>query len=428
MQDTTESTGGLGKKLASATEMLVGIIVMPIAFIVAPRFVINSFKPETYATFSNPDHRDQLRFETVKTTPAIDRLTEVGQMVRDLIDDQDWVMLSDLLEEWDQSRAAALDGTRLARAALHLAAIELSQGMAGGNMCHPGDVPFISAEMLDHMEGVAALHPKCYPLAALCAYLQVCRGWTHRGQDYAYSVSEEGWAGMGKSFERALWLLEPHDAEKCNSPLLASVRFELLAFMPDGHNHVHDFYRNWSKLDRKDHTPHAEYGFMMLPRWFGSYTLLEEAAQKAYAATHNITGAAAYAAVYVRALEYDVELLLYMDPDLFTKGIDDLVTHAGADPVLVASIAQELHMSSEIPLLSGLGKEQKKRIKEVGESLRTFSYHLARTRLSAIHPPSWDEGIDEALDFISEGIQSEIMAGHRFVMGQNGVEMQPETV
>jgi len=423
MTETTQAPTTGKSKLSEAAYLVLGLIMMPFAFLISPKFVIQSFKDGNRETLSAPETRSRITFETINKTPSQIRLNDVRELVCELVDDHDWLTLSDLIQDWDQARAAAPDGTRLSRYALTVVCEAVSDGVIEGNVCHPLDIPYIPDETAHYFEGVASNHPTCYPLAAICAYLRICQGWTGRGSEYAQYVSIDSWGVMERHFKRAIWLLEPHDAKQLDAPLLASVRFDLLAFLPNAETLVHQYYNDWSTLDPADQEPHHCYGFMLLPRWFGSYTLLEDAAQKAYAATHNITDAAAYATLYLAALPLEIGLALHLDLDLFLNGVSDLVHQSGNDPAVLAYLVQETPMSFCVPLRSGLTREEKTQIRDMAKTVDTFCHHLTRTRMTAIHPDSWQDGVDEALDYISEGLIAEMAEGHRFLMGPHGIEI-----
>lgn len=423
MVETSQPPSKAKNILIETAYLVGGLIIMPFAFLISPKFVIQSFKDSDRETLADPEKRNLITFKTITKTPSQIRLSDVRELLCELIDDHDWLTLSDLIQDWDQARTAAPDGTRLARYALTVVCETVANGMVEGNACHPEDTPYISDETAHYFEGIATTHPKSYPLAAICAYLRICQGWAGRGSEYSKYVSIDGWDVMERHFKRAIWLLEPHDAKQLDAPLLASLRFNLLAFLPNAEALVHQYYNGWTSLDPADQEPHHCYGFMLLPRWFGSYSLLEDAAQKAYATTHNTSGASAYATVYLAALPYEIEPALHLDLDLFLTGVSDRLQQSGNDPAILATLVQELPMLFCIPMRSGLSREQKKQIRDMAKTVDTFCHHLARTRMSAIHPGSWQDGVDEALDYISEGFEAEIAKGRHFIMGPNGIEI-----
>ena len=192
-------------------------------------------------------------------TSALQQLNSVRTKMFDLVESNEWIALSDLIKDWDQSRAAANDETRLARHALFAVADALAVGPGVNGM------PDIADESIERLANIYALQPECYPLAAICAYLHICQVWNLQGTDRNSRINDD-YKDEAKSKRKfAKKFLAPHDPKTLNSPLLAGVRFDTLPLLSKTGDLTKRYYKEWAALDLEDQVPHAEYYFLRLP-------------------------------------------------------------------------------------------------------------------------------------------------------------------
>ena len=176
---------------------------------------------------------------------ALAQLNDVRTTVFDLVKRQEWLALAGLLQDWDQSRSAANDGTRFARHALFAVADAVSDGKGLNGM------PSVSDATVEQINAVLATNPDCYSLAAISAYLRVCQAWNQN-------------AACERRYEQAAILLKQYDAECLNSPLLAGIACDALALVPAENGSVKQSFVIWANLDTKDQVPFAEYKYFQL--------------------------------------------------------------------------------------------------------------------------------------------------------------------
>lgn len=410
--------------------LLLGLLLLPIVMIfnfgVIKDFFGGLFSGLDFVSLNEKAHRQRLTFKQLITTPSLETQNDIQNEVRALIQDDNWLALSNKMMEWDQTRTKCDAGFPHAFTALTTAMQYVARGVYEGHACHPAPICDISDEVADMIETKAALHSDSYPLLAMAAVARCHQGWCDRGEEYAEYVSEEGWFGMQARFAKARWLLDRFDPVALNAPLLAGMRHKLLAFMPDADKHVQRYYEQWAALDPSDQTPHAAHALMMLPRWFGDENSLELEAQKAALRTANDTGAAAYFIFYATAFEaWDLNVL-NIDTDMFKQGAHDLITYRGGDPAFVGQLHQIMIWWGNKSDRRQYPTHQQALAETIANQIEELRNDILRTRVTAIHGHSWDDGVRGAIDEISALVQDDVKAGHAtFALTENGLVVTP---
>ncbi|PIE16152.1 MAG: hypothetical protein CSA68_03930 [Rhodobacterales bacterium] len=184
-------------------------------------------------------------------TPAFVQLRDLRRQVSELTRTRDWLSLAELIQNWDQSRSCAADGTRLARQALFAMADALASGAGIDGMRQ------IDAKAIEPIQNLLGCYPKHYGLAASLAYLHICRAWNaNKAGDLEVMASDRA---------QAAELLEQYDATQLNAPVLAGLSFDMLPLLADKQQLMQSRYQTWAELDPEDQVPHAEYHFLQLP-------------------------------------------------------------------------------------------------------------------------------------------------------------------
>lgn len=178
-------------------------------------------------------------------SPALAQLNDVRSCVFDLVKSGEWLELAHLLQDWDQSRSAASDGTRFARHALFAVADAVSNGKGTDGM------PSVSDATVKQINDVLKTNPGCYALAAISAYLRICQTWNQRD------------ACQNKCAQAAA-LLDQYDAELLNSPLLAGIACDVFFVQPADEDAAKQGFSTWAQLDPKDRVPYADYKYFRL--------------------------------------------------------------------------------------------------------------------------------------------------------------------
>lgn len=421
------------RPLHTVVMLVLGLCLLPIViifnFVSIKRFASSLFSGLDFISLNEESQRKRLAFKQLSTTPSLETHKAIRDEVKVLIEADSWLRLSDMILEWDQSRAKCEAGFPKASSAVSAVIHLVSRGAYEGHACHPDPIYDISDDVAEMLETKAATHSGSYPLLVLAALARCYQGWCARGEDYAEYVSEDGWFGMSARFAKAQWLLDRFDPTAMNAPILAAARYKLLAFMPDSDKHVYRYYEEWSALDPKDQAPHTAHGLMMLPRWFGGEGTLEVEAQKAAQRTANYTGDAAYFSIYARAFrEWDPHVLL-LDFNAFRQGAHDLTALRGRDPSFVAQLYQDMIFWAPESDRDRPTPRQKTRAEEIESQLKDLRNEILQTSLTAIHGRSWEGGVRGAIDEISALVQDHIKEGNAtFALTDNGLVITlPET-
>jgi hypothetical protein len=407
--------------------MLLGLCVL---IFVAPIWAIKgtfSFffpDPKDPPSLADDEHIDRIDFKVVTATPMQDTQDEAIEKTRALVDASAWVELAVLMQQWDQHRTTCAGGESLAELALNTVLDRVSSGYIKASYCQYVKTAIIDDDITKKLEDLAAIHSDKYAFVVLAAHARMTQGWAARGPEYTHNVSESGWATMEQRFEKATWLLSRADPVALNSPLLACAHFELLSFIPDADKKLDDAYHTWSSLDPRNQTPHRQYGYKLLPRWYGSSQRLHIVAQKASLRTQKETGAAAYASMYLEPLRSGDFVLLDMDTQLFHQGILDLADVGYNDPVALAGLIQTLldvvRCASGQP--TGLSEQQTALWEQHTKDLARTYTGLVCKRLTAIRPFAWHNGRRGALMHITWACKQAFDDGATFKLSDNGLE------
>lgn len=418
------------KSLRNLGWLLLGIAILPI-FLIAQfgRLKVlfgGMFSGLDFVSLNEKAHRKRLTFRQLISTPSLDTAQGIQEEVRALIAADSWLALSNQMMTWDQDRCKCEAGRPHVYTAMETAIQSIARGGFEGHHCHPDVIYDISDEMTEMLETKAAIHSDSYPLWALAAIARCHQGWLSRGHDYAEYVSDTAWFGMSTRFNKARWLLDRFDPVALNAPLLAAARHGLLAFMPDAEKHVHQYYEEWSTLDPFDQTPHRAHGTMMLPRWFGDGSMLAVEAQKAAQRTAKETGDAAYFSMYASAfMAWDPDVL-HVDFDILAKGAHDLISLRGQDPSFVARLLQEMVWWTPDSDYAKAPEHLRDQADDITRRIKELRNDILRTRLTAVHGHSWDNGVRGAIDEISALFQPEIKEGHAtFALTEQGLVITP---
>lgn len=370
---------------------------------------------------SASDTEDRIIYETVETTPTLLKHKEVAVMVRELAHDHDWLMLGELLEEWDQARSHCPINSRY----IHTAIAEVIECFQTEGRAPSDNGPNQQARLPDaiaaEVETAARENPALYPLRALAAQMRISQAWDYRGDQRLERMSDRGRQKLERASSRAMELTSNLDAKALNAPLVSMVRFNLLPFRPDAGRRIMEEYKDWVCLDPGDLAPHVRMGTFLLPRWFGNHDLIAQTAKEAIAWTEHEIGSAAYAVIFASALRQDPKATLFVDPHLSADGVEDLINLRRRDPSFVPHIVQELWRFSQRPPMMGLTQAEDMHWHGITDHFRDLSLAVARRHMTGIHADSWRGGLNEALDFVSLAAQDALVAGDHLLMNQRGI-------
>lgn len=404
---------------------LVFPIALPIALVM---YIINVVSRGKYCgglfragdlEYGSSHLKERINADVVHSTPSRDRHAEVRKKTNALADADDWLGLSDWIQELDRGRETCTANVNLAEIAISALLEHLADSKTEGHDCHPDEIFFFSDPTAEKFETLAGQHTQSYPLTVIAARIRCFQGWTHRGADYAGYVSDDGWFGMAQRFEQASQLLDRFDPVMEDAPLLAAARHGLLAFMPNADRHVRQYHKDWSMLDPMNQTPHRQHALMMLPRWFGSDHDLQIAAAQAAANTYETTGEAAYFTMYRTVLDTWDPNVLSMDTARFAQGAQDFLALRNNDPADTAELIEAMAFWSAFGAARGLNKEQKQRRNAISQEMKDLARNLIRTRLTAIYAPAWTDGKAGCLAQITDAFKAELEQ-NQVILGNEG--------
>lgn len=405
-----------------------GLALLPVVFVVAPRFAINSFREGNAVSVKTPANAEMFAANRIYSDTDTERVKAMTQMLKSHLDADDWTGLSEQLRDIDHSRTKLEQHRdRLADIALDFIRHELSEAVYAPTMCNFESYYEVADEtVLKRVEEALHANPSDPYLTALLAQLYIDRGWCARGGGWSHEVTEEGWRELMSSFDKARALLARFDPREIRSPFYARVKFQLMVTeeAENGLDHARDAYQDWSDMDISNPLPHRQFAFFALPRWFGDWDSFDVEARRAADRTRTISGKAAYADFYLQALGYDEDdCLINLDPQYFAEAIHDLIRNDVNPAVRAQKLAVQLKEHVNVEPISIIGEvlsysRQKKRkaLKPlVREILETHVTHLGSEEGSAFEAA--------VLGVISDAFQRELKAGQDLSFTPEGIRM-----
>ena len=135
---------------------------------------------------------------------------------------------------------------------------------------------------------------------------------------------------------------------------MAAARCRSLAGQPDAAQRIIADYENLIDLAPHYADSYRQFGQALLPRWYGSYELLEERARKLAKETYDHWGSAAYALTFMDAAWHDKEALGFVDVAMMLQGLGDYM-RTQKDQAIVNQVISYLVVSLPPtgPLVSG---------------------------------------------------------------------------
>lgn len=376
-------------------------VASPLKFALSP---VSALKQRKRVNLTKRQYRNRISFETEVRSPRIERLAEARELICELAHDADWISLGELFEEWDQHRVSCPSKQRLVQVGLEeLCAIHRASDSSGAGTFDPQ----ASIYALDR---AATKHPELYVLNGIRAHFHL--------DDAAQSEDQ---AVAGEAMEVAGQLLADMDATQLKSSLVAAAKLRHAIQAGADGEQVAQYYTDCVMLDPHDQLSHAAFGVYLLPANAGSYELLEIEARNAAASTSTQTGQAAYASMYLSVLQSDPLALVHLDTELFGEGAKDLVKYRGTDPAFIAEFTQTLRTIAQGLPHVGRSPELKAELLSKSKLLNRLVHRILRDNLRAIHVESWQDGLQGALEMISDACQRDLAKGAHLKLEQTGL-------
>ncbi|WP_219929020.1 hypothetical protein [Pseudoprimorskyibacter insulae] len=344
---------------------------------------------------------------------------------------ENWAELGELIRHFDSTRARTPGGLPVAEVmalgARHdavsaaLEAIEIND-------------PDAARAPLDALDEVLSEHCEDHGVALVIAQAHIDVGWAWRGEGWRRDIPKERRAAFHGHFSAAARIIDRFDAFELDAPSLAAARCSLLAAETNPANRVADDYEDLIDLDPHSPRHMRAMGNHLLPRWFGSYEMLDLQARRTAERTQDIWGDGAYTWVYFDALAVDPDAFDTLDVDLFLQGMQDILERcSGQNMVNLFAAYTGMTMGSWCE--PGTAQAQ------VADR---FDW-IARDLLREIHPMVWlslpecagqvqcndpakrteKAGRVRALSTLTRHFAPEIKAGYRIAYDQSGLSIFP---
>ena len=389
--------------------------------------------------FSLMDIRQQVSIPVPEESKDCEEKARLHKTAHLLVRQDNWEALGDLIRQHDQDRAMTKGGTPKASVLASGARKDLCDTIALGLLPNSEQGLDAATQGIEMLDQVLIDHSEDYGVALIVAHAHMDIGSVWRGQGWADEVPASDWKKFARHFRRATSILEQFDAKEHNSPALAAARCRTLAGQPDAAQRAVSYYEDLIELAPEFARSYREFGKHMLPRWYGSYELLEDRARRVVGQSSEYWGTAAYALTYMDAILEDPEALAFVDVAQFLQGLHDYVA-AQSDQSCVNKVAAFLSvtLAPRGPLVSG-----SKRAYHNRRALISAAPEITRKYLREIHPSIWAQaqvgrdpdappakewrqnqaGLEEAFSLISHAFERELLRGKRVLFTRDGVDI-----
>lgn len=394
---------------------------------------------EDISTFSLLDIRQQVSIAVPEESKDCAEKEQLHKTAFLLARQDDWDNLGELIRQHDQDRSMTRGGTPKASVLAAGARKDLRDTIALGLLPNSEKGLDTATQGIEMLDQVLIDHSEDYGVALVVAHAHMDLGSVWRGQGWADEVPASDWKKFARHYRRATSILEQFDAKELNSPALASARCRALAGQPDAAQRAVSYYEDLIDLAPEYARTYREFGKHLLPRWYGSYELIEDRARRAVGMTSEYWGTAAYSLTYMDAILEDPEALAFVDVAQFLQGLHDYVS-AQSDQSCVNKVVSFLSISlaPQGPLVSGSMRAYHNR-----RALIAAAPEFTRKYLREIHPSIWAKahgghdpdappakawrqnqaGLEEAFGLISRAFERELVRGKRILFSKDGVDI-----
>ena len=344
---------------------------------------------------------------------------------------ENWSELGSLIRSFDVARANTPGGTPVAEV---LASGARSDAVRAAIEAAQRNDPAAARAPLDALDEVLAEHCEDHGVALVVALAHIDVGWAWRGDDWAHEIPADRRAQFHAHFSAAARIIDRFDAFELDAPCLAAARCSLLAAEAAPDHRVADDYEDLIDLDPRSPRHMRAMGNHLLPRWFGSYDMLELEARRTLARTEDIWGAGGYTWVYFDALHVDPQAFDHLDEELFVAGIHDILDRCPGQ-----------HMVNLFAAYTG--QTMGRWVEDGTPQARVagcFDW-IARDLLREVHPLVWlglpevagqqdrpdralepmRQGRVRALNTLTRHFTPEMDAGNRVIYGRQGMHLVP---
>jgi len=259
-------------------------------------------KAEEISGFSLTDLRQQISIPVPETSKDCEEKTRLHKAAYMMVRQDNWDTIGQMLRDYDQERAMTKGGTSKASVLAAGARKDLRDTIALSMLPSSEQGLDAATQGMEMLDQVLIDHADDYGVALVVAQAHMDLGSVWRGQGWADEVPAADWKKFARHYRRATSILEKFDAKELNSPALAAARCRALAGQPDAAQRAIAYYEELIELSPEYARSYREFGKHLLPRWYGSYELLEDRARKIVGQSSEYWGTAGYALTYMDAI------------------------------------------------------------------------------------------------------------------------------
>ncbi|CUH63842.1 hypothetical protein TL5118_00636 [Thalassovita autumnalis] len=320
-----------------------------------------------------------------KPTSAEDSLRQQIEARGQFLARQDrWEELGEEIRAADQSRDCTPGGMGLADLLARGARLDVVQPVEQ-ILSDPALLPqHAPREGISALEEVLEDHPEDFGVALVLIQAHIDFAWAWRGEGWHDALPPQRQHSFLRHMARAEALLDRFSPFEHDSPALAACRCALLAAAVEPDARLADDYEDLIDLDPGNPRHMRAFGNHLLPRWFGSYQMLEVEARRVALMTEDLWGAGGYAWVYLDALSVDPGALELLDADFFLDGMRDILERAPDQHVVNTWAA---FCAVTLPALPA----HRRATREGLSRLRAALDWIQRDHLQELHPLIWGQ-------------------------------------
>lgn len=385
--------------------------VLPLLlFVLIPKMAIQTWRETAERPYLRREMISRIRVPMVKNGEERDAYFAFAGEFEPLLEQPRWPELLQRLRDCEQSRSLFPSLDRHYLAAMEGALGPLERAIEQG-------APAANASLALY-RSIHLTHPENHLAAALYARALCLVGWLYRGSGFVQETDPAHLEKFAELHDQAATVLAPFDAIEADSPILAMACYQLVKGLPDGGQQLSRRYDDWARLDPDCLNILDEHGFLLLPRWFGTYDEIEVEARRAAARCDATIGNGAYAVFWLAAVRCEVWLLSRIEIDMFCDGIRQLLNHASSQKLANGIACGVFHLSRAVTDMTGksLHQDEGPRLR-----LRALLGEIYRDHICEIQQSEWDVSALVIAESIVEAFDEEIEAGMVIVASEQGM-------
>ena len=352
---------------------------------------------------------------------------------RFLVRQDQWEVLGRLIRETDINREVTSEGISTASLLAQGARADFVQ--AARHAFEDGVRP--DGAIISALEEAVDDDPGCWGIAVVAAQAHMDIALASLGKRRPTTRPPMDSPVFRHHFKRAGEILDPFCSVEQGSPLLAAARCDLLMGAADATDRVTDDFEDLIDLDPGNPHHMRRFGLALLPRWFGSFEALDDAAHATAERVEDLWGEGGYTWVWFDAVRAVPEAAGRLDVDRYLEGIDDILERRGTQHVVNLMAAH-----------TGLVMDRTAAPEQIAPAARHIRAQInarfapiLRHRLHELHPRHWAEAqlspfvalpdtetLDEeggavARTLIMRALYKELTAGHRIAFTPEGMKV-----